>query len=152
MTYKTLVNNVCTNDATVEAVAVALTLHSWATTAVISTINAGKATRVWWETDDAIAPLIRLIGEIIWLAAVLCWQYFASGQAKKHWVFVNAVVDDGLGVYGRSPMGDSLSAWIRKQVRCTWVASRHTALYVLQRVSHAAVARYGEAQERVFVV
>ena len=152
MTYKTLVNDICTNDATIEAVAVALTLHSWVTTAVISTVNAGKHTRVWWETDNEIAPLIRLVGEIIWLTTVLCWQYFASGQAKKHWVFVNAVVDDGLGVYGPSPMGDALSAWIRKQVRCTWVASRHTTLYVLRKVVHAAVARYGKAQQRVLAV
>lgn len=84
MTYKTLINDVCTNDAAIEAVAVALTLHNWTTTAVVSTINAGKTTRIWWKTDDAIAPLIRLVGEIVWLVLLLCWQYFTGGKAQAH--------------------------------------------------------------------
>ncbi|MEM9266939.1 MAG: hypothetical protein AAGA46_15595 [Cyanobacteria bacterium P01_F01_bin.13] len=52
-----------------------------------------------------------MLGEIIVIALVLCWQYFANGTARKHWTFANAVVDDGLGLYGASPMGDALGAW-----------------------------------------
>lgn len=116
----------------------------------ITTYRAGKATRVWWETDEAIAPLIRLVGEIIWLAMVLCWQYFTHGQAQKHWVFVNDVVNDGLGIYGPSPMGNALGTWTRKQVRCFWVNSRHTGVYVLNKVGDAVAMKYGAAQRKVF--
>ena len=107
------VDKFCKNDAVVETVAVGLTIYGWAQ----YTYAAGKATRVWWETDEMIAPLIWLLGEITWSALILCyrscWQYFATGKAQAHWTFVNAVVDDGLGLYGPSPMGDALVKWGR---------------------------------------
>lgn len=145
-TYKTLVNDFCSNDAVIESVAVGVTVYNWGVLAC----QKGQAARRWWKTDEELAPLIRLAGQVIWLAAVFCWQYFASGKAKQHWEFVNAVVDDGVGVYGPSPMGDAVSAWSLKQVRCLWVASKHTAVYVAQRLADVMVREYGAMQSRVF--
>ena len=142
MTYKTLINDICSNDATIEAIAVALTVYGWAQ----STYAAGKAARVWWETDDVIAPLLRLLGEVIWLALVLAWSYFASGKAQAHWEFINTVVDDGVGLYGSSPMGNAVVRWVRRLVS----EIAQTSLYVLNRVGYAVARQYGAVQAKVF--
>ena len=141
MTYKTLVNDICSNDATIEAIAVALTVYGWAK----STYAAGKAARAWWETDDVIAPLLRLLGEVIWLAMVLAWSYFASGKAQAHWEFINTVVDDGVGLYGPSPMGNAVVRWVRRLVS----AIAQTSFYVLNRVGYAVAVRYGRTAAHV---
>ena len=144
MTYKTLVNDICSNDATIEAIAVALTVYDWAK----STYAAGQFTRRWWESDDVIAPLLRLLGEVIWLAIVLAWSYFASGKAQAHWEFINAVVDDGVGVYGPSPMRDAVIGWGFTKAQELGVVTLGAGECMANRLSSG----YGRLQARVFAI
>ena len=146
MNYQKLINGFCGNDATIQAVTVAVVAVNFAK----ATVQAGKNTRLWWETDEAVAPLIRLVGQVIWLAAVLAWSARSSGKAQAHWVFVNAVVDDGLGIYGTSPMGDALAAWVGKKARIAWGLTAWTCVWVVNRLGAAVARRYGMAQARVF--
>ena len=143
MTYKTLVNDICSNDAAIEAIAVALTVYGWAKSAYA----AGKAARAWWETDDVIAPLLRLLGQVIWLIMVLAWSYFAGGKAKAHWEFITAVVDDGVGLYGPSPMGDALVAWGLNKAQELGVVTVGASEYMANQLNSG----YERLQARVFV-
>jgi len=144
--YKTTLQSIANNDAAIEAVAVALTIKGWAKAAYAAGIDA----RIWWETDENVAPLIRLAGQVIWLALVLIWSYFADGKAKQDWAFINNVVDDGLGFYGPSPMGEALNSWSRKTARCLAVATAHAMAYVAHRLGDAIATRYGKVQAVVF--
>ena len=144
--YKTTITSIANNDAVIEAVAVALTIRNWAKAAYA----AGVATRVWWENDETVAPLIRLAGQIIWLALVLAWSYFADGKAQQHWVFINNVVDDGLGLYGQSHMGEAVTVWSRKTAHCLAIATVRTMAYVVSRLGSAIAVRYGKAQAAAF--
>lgn len=92
----------------------------------LDTIEAGKSARRWWETDEAVAPLLKLTLEIVWLTVLLAVDYFRSGSAERHyrlalrtawrcwnasvaaWDYVNTLVDDGLGLYGPSPICDRI--------------------------------------------
>ncbi|ESA37327.1 hypothetical protein N836_03575 [Leptolyngbya sp. Heron Island J] len=92
----------------------------------LDTIEAGKSTRRWWETDETIAPLLKLVLEIVWLTILLAVDYFRSGSAECHyrlalrtawrcwnasvtaWEYINTLVDDGLGLYGPSPICDRI--------------------------------------------
>lgn len=144
--YKSTVHTVVSHPATVQAVTVAVITVNFAK----ATIQAGKDARNWWETDEAIAPLIRLTGQVVWLAMALAWSYFVDGKAKAHWTFVNDVVDDGLGLYGPSPMGDALAASATKYTRCLIVASAKTMAYVVGRLGSAVAVRYGRLQAVAF--
>ena len=147
-----MVNDICSNDAAIEAIAVALTVYGWAK----STYAAGKAARQWWESDSMEngSHVVRLIVGILYVALALvlrsAWQYFTTGKAQAHWAFVNDVVDDGLGLYGSSPMGNAVARWVSKHSRRLMTAIAQTCLYVLNRVSYAVAVRYGAAQARVF--
>lgn len=133
-------------DAAVHTIAVCIYAYS----AARFTVKCGKDARVWYESEDG--KIARLMVEIVYLSVLLVWQYFISGKAQAHWNFINDIVDDGLGLYGSSPMGDVLGAYIRKQARCVYVASKHTLLYVLNRLGYAVARRYGRVQAKVFCV
>ena len=150
MTYKTLINATCENDAAIEAVAVAMTVYGWAK----STYAAGKAARVWWESDSMEngSHIARLVAGIIYIATALAikntWQYFTSGKAQAHWEFINAVVDDGVGLYGPSPMGDAVVGWCRSHAH----ESARKSARLVGRLGVRAVQSYGRMQAKVFVV
>ncbi|EKU96685.1 hypothetical protein Lepto7375DRAFT_0553 [Leptolyngbya sp. PCC 7375] len=48
----------------------------------LSVINAGRATREWFETDELIAPLLILIAQIAFLLVALTVKHFVLGIAK----------------------------------------------------------------------
>ncbi|EKU99746.1 hypothetical protein Lepto7375DRAFT_1814 [Leptolyngbya sp. PCC 7375] len=48
----------------------------------LSVINAGQATRRWFETDEEIAPLLILIAQIALLAVALTVKHFVLGVVK----------------------------------------------------------------------
>ncbi|NEZ64635.1 hypothetical protein D0962_17880 [Leptolyngbyaceae cyanobacterium CCMR0082] len=48
----------------------------------LAVINAGRATRRWFETDEAIAPLLILIAQIAFLLVALTVKHFVLGIAK----------------------------------------------------------------------
>ena len=125
--YNNTIQSIVTNDAAIQTVAVGCTFYAW-----------GKATRHWWETDQDVAPLIRIMGHCVWLAILITVDYFKSGQAQAHWQFVNVAVDDGLGFYGKSPMGDALAAWMQEAAQRAVVAVARTA----KKIGAAVVARY----------
>ncbi|EKU98122.1 hypothetical protein Lepto7375DRAFT_7383 [Leptolyngbya sp. PCC 7375] len=85
----------------------------------LSAIESGVIVRRWYESSgkDQIAEFgwnaLRLTALIIMLAACLaCVTVFAIGAAwrgaKAAWAWINKAADDGLGLYGPSPM---LAAW-----------------------------------------
>lgn len=48
----------------------------------LAVINAGRATRRWFETDEVIAPLLILIAQITFLLVALAAKHFVLGIAK----------------------------------------------------------------------
>ncbi|NEZ67798.1 hypothetical protein D0962_34435 [Leptolyngbyaceae cyanobacterium CCMR0082] len=48
----------------------------------LSVINAGQATRRWFETDEVIAPLLILIAQIAFLLVALTVKHFVLGVVK----------------------------------------------------------------------
>ena len=48
----------------------------------LSVINAGQATRRWFETDEVIAPLLILIAQIAFLLVALAVKHFVLGVVK----------------------------------------------------------------------
>ncbi|NEZ61975.1 hypothetical protein D0962_04165 [Leptolyngbyaceae cyanobacterium CCMR0082] len=48
----------------------------------LSVVNAGQATRRWFETDEVIAPLLILIAQIAFLLVALTVKHFVLGVVK----------------------------------------------------------------------
>ncbi|NEZ59468.1 hypothetical protein [Adonisia turfae] len=88
----------------------------------LSAIESGIIVRRWYENSgkDQIAELgwnaLRLTALLIlFVACLACVTGFAIGAAwrgaKAAWAWINKATDDGLGLYGPSPM---LAAWRQK--------------------------------------
>ena len=48
----------------------------------LNIVNAGRATRRWFETDEIIAPLLILVAQIAFLAAALTAKHAVLGVVK----------------------------------------------------------------------
>lgn len=72
MTYQSFIDDLTTNDAVIEAVAVALTLSHWVRGACQDAIDSGRIVRRWWDNDGrvyaAMAALVLLFVACIAMA------------------------------------------------------------------------------------
>ncbi|MEO0867613.1 MAG: hypothetical protein AAFY17_04020 [Cyanobacteria bacterium J06642_11] len=148
--YNDTIAAIATNDAVIESVAVALTVYGW----VKAIYTAGKSARAWWESDSMGngSHIARLVVGIIYIAVALTlrgvWQYFTTGKAQAHWKFINTVVDDGVGLYGPSPMGDAVVRWGLDKIQELRTAMASAKV----RLGTVVTRRYGQVQARVFAV
>ncbi|NEZ65282.1 hypothetical protein D0962_21330 [Leptolyngbyaceae cyanobacterium CCMR0082] len=70
MQYQEIINSVCTNDATVKAVAVCLTLISWFKGACNDAIESGQIVRCWWENHGKIYATMAALLAVVAFCAV----------------------------------------------------------------------------------
>ena len=100
----------------------AVILSDVITISLLTTLNAGVATRRWWELDGKNLAkeigwtILRTLGMIVLgLACLICVIGFALTAtwhaSKTAWAWINRATDDGLGLYGESPM---LAQWVAK--------------------------------------
>ena len=64
-TYQEIINDICTNDATIQAVATGITLYRWFRGAAQDAIDSGRIVRRWWDnhgrTYATMAALVLLL-------------------------------------------------------------------------------------------
>lgn len=117
MQYTEIINTITTNDAAIEAVAVGITLTRWFRGACHDAIDSGAIVRQWWENHGKVYATMAALIMVLVLCALtavglIVWRWvrdYGFPGAKAAWEFVNAVTDDGLGLYGPSPM---LREWL----------------------------------------
>lgn len=100
----------------------AVILSEVITISLLATLNAGVSTRYWWESDGkdlakeiawttprtlmmivlGLACLIHVLG----FSLQLHWK-----AAKSIWAWINRATNDGLGLYGPSPMLKNWLIW-----------------------------------------
>ena len=60
----------------------------------LDVINAGRATRRWFETDEVIAPLLILFAQVVFLAVALTAKHTVFGAiAAYRWVRERGVTE-----------------------------------------------------------
>ncbi|MEM9808473.1 MAG: hypothetical protein AAF959_24700 [Cyanobacteria bacterium P01_D01_bin.56] len=145
--YKAFITTATQHDAIVQTVAVCCAVYSW-----------GKVTRRWWDSDTyengsrVARLLIGIVYIAIALAALSVWRYFAQGKAKAHWVLINEIVDDGLGLYGPSLMGDAVVGWIIEQLAVAFRVVAQGSVAMGKRCAEWCAAGYGALQVRAWSV
>lgn len=84
--YQTFINNICANDATVEAVTVGVTLYNWTRGAAKDAIDSGRIVRRWWDAtgENYAWTAARYVGlTLMIVACVLCAAWVGAVEALK---------------------------------------------------------------------
>lgn len=86
----------------------ATTFSNAFTYTALSSIESGVITRQWWKRQgrDQLVQLSWGVLQALLLLAVLsiCFGLWTVHAARATWVWLNRATDDGLGLYGPSPM------------------------------------------------
>ncbi|MFG6094370.1 hypothetical protein SPB21_03930 [Leptothoe sp. ISB3NOV94-8A] len=81
MKYQEIINSITTNDATVEAVAVCLTLISWFKGACSDAYDSGVIVRRWWENHGKVYAAMAALLAVLAFCAV-----FVVATAVYRWL------------------------------------------------------------------
>lgn len=127
--YQTFINNICTNDAAIETVAVGVTLYDWTRGAAQDAIDSGRIVRRWWDErgEDYAWTAARYVGFALMTAAcVLCVVAVATVEGLKAlettWVRYGTLDGDGptfgavpervvVGGIGQDAEATGLTSW-----------------------------------------